>query len=235
MNNWLQSLTESYKQISLQKELENLIEEIHNEQPTLNENDIKEFLLNELKMASPEQIQKVGQAAYDRAVWGKGIVGKVKSLMGRFGLAKPPKGHPTVSTRYYAERGIKPTDDDAEFATQKTKESLTKLSQMKPGEASGVVADLARGDRAMELANRLAARQQGQIPHRVRNGTWPVSDHTKVEKQARAREQMGIGPQGTTAGGDLSKPLVKNTTPKQEPEPEPKPKQRKPRQKKTGK
>jgi hypothetical protein len=62
-----------------------------------------------------------------------------------------------------------------------------------------------------------------------------VSDHTKVEKQARAREQMGIGPQGTTAGGDLSKPLVKNTTPKQEPEPEPKPKQRKPRQKKTGK
>ena len=46
MNNWLQQLTESYKQISLQKELENLIEEIHNEQPTLNENDIKEFLLN---------------------------------------------------------------------------------------------------------------------------------------------------------------------------------------------
>ena len=221
-NNWLQSLTESYKQISIQKELETLVEHIHNEQPSLNENEIKEFLLNELKMLTPVQLKREADKSYNRAVWGSGIMGKVKQLMGRFGLANPPKGHPTPSTRYHAERGTKA--DDAQYASRETKDSLEKLSQMKPGDASGVVADLARGDRATELGNRIVSRQQAGVPaFDIRKGPWALSNITKVEKAARARQQLGVGPQGTATGDDMSKPIVQDKKPEE-------PKTKKPRQ-----
>ena len=222
MSNWLQSLTESYKQISIQKELETLIEHIHKENPNLNESEIKELILNELKMPSPEQLDKEAERAYGRATWGKGMLSRVKEFLGQFRLTNPPKGHPTADTQYYALRGTKPGDLDVKATSQETRDSLRKLREMPPGDASGVVADLARGDRAQALAQRLRNRQLTG-----KSVVSDVKDITKIEKQARARQQMGIPPQGTTTGGDVTKPLVQDKQPATTSEA---PKTRKPRQ-----
>jgi hypothetical protein len=221
MNNWLQSLTESYKQISIQKELENLIEQIHKEEPTLNENEIKELILNELKMPSAAQLDKVAQKSRDRAIYGRGLMGKIKAFFGS--VIKPPKGHPTPDTAYYAARGTKPGDLDVGGTSQETRDSLRKLRSMPGGEASGVVADIERGDRASALADVVRARAAGIRPEPERLSR--IREIGKRERQLRTRERMGIPPEGNPNAGDVTKPVVQDS-------PTTAPKTRKPRKSK---
>lgn len=229
MNNWLQSLTESYKQISIQKELENLIEQIHKEEPTLNENEIKDLILNELKVPSADQLEKEATGSYKKAIWGRGLLGKIKSFLGQRSVAilNPPKGSPRVDTAHYALRGIKPENLDVTGTSQETRDSLRKLNSMPDGKASGVVGDIVRGDRAMELASLVRARSMGGKVSKERLDY--VRNLRRMERQLRAREGMGIPPQGTTKGGDLSGPIIQEPKPVEPPQTTSAPKTRKPR------
>jgi len=221
-NNWLQSLSESYKEISIQTQLENLIEELNKEQPSLTENEIKEFILNELKVPSSQQLEKESGRLWMQGTFGKGLMGKLAAFAREFRTGK--RNAPmTVTGLENVVRGKQAKDVDVTIASPDTLEGMRTLEALPPGKRSERVADLARSARAHRLSilqRRREERQAGApgkrpstlppMPASDPYSSDPYSGMKDIEKTARQRAAMGIGPEGTTKGGDLSAPIVQD-------------------------